>query len=100
MKEIMSQTTFAKRDVSIWTDHIFPHLETVKSTGYANLEIFGAERIPKTGRIIYVGNHSGWFALDAFWIALAIFTGAGFDRMPYTAVFDPLLKTPYLRQFL
>jgi 1-acyl-sn-glycerol-3-phosphate acyltransferase len=99
MSQSLDSGTFLNRELSFWTDQIFPVLEKFTSTGYATLEIRGGEHIPKEGKIIFVGNHSGWFAFDALWIALAIYRTAGLNQIPYVAVLDVLLKIPGVREF-
>ncbi|MDB9786969.1 1-acyl-sn-glycerol-3-phosphate acyltransferase [Bacteriovoracaceae bacterium] len=76
----------------------FPLIGNLIKLGYFDLNIEGFHHIPKTNKrkIIYVSNHSGWFALDALMIAMALDVNNLFNRdlAPYTVIQEVLLQFP------
>ncbi len=87
------------RDVSVWSSRIFPVLRASIRTGYFSLEVIGAENVPRAGQVVYVGNHSGWFAVDALVFALAVHDHVHPSRVPFAVVQDILLRAPGLSSF-
>ena len=63
---------------------------------YFSFEVEGLEHVPPDGRAVFVQNHSGWFALDAFFLALAVAERAGPWRTPHFATADAALAAPLL----
>jgi 1-acyl-sn-glycerol-3-phosphate acyltransferase len=88
-----------RRDLTIWTENVFPALRALIQSGYFSLSVEGAERVPRTGPVIFVPNHAGWFTLDTLVGALALADHVGLDRLPWAAVQDELLLTPKVGDF-
>ena len=88
-----------RRDVAVWDRRLFSALRAALRVGYFSLEVIGAEHVPRSGPVVYVGNHGGWFALDALVFALAVHDHVGPDRIPYAVVEDVLVRAPGLREF-
>jgi 1-acyl-sn-glycerol-3-phosphate acyltransferase len=85
-----------QRDIAFMLTKVVPALRALIRTGYFSLSVEGAEHIPRQGPVVYVGNHAGWFTLDAFFCGLALADSVGIDRTPWWAVQDQLLKAPLL----
>jgi 1-acyl-sn-glycerol-3-phosphate acyltransferase len=67
---------------------------------YFRWELRGAERIPKTGPALIVGNHSGGLVtLDALFVWPAVWDAQGPDRAVYAMGHDVLYDAPVLRQY-
>ncbi len=84
-----------------WLVHVVqPALHRLIRLRYFSLEIEGLEHVPRDGRAIFVQNHAGWFALDAFFLALAVAESAGPWRTPHFATADAALAVPVLGKAL
>jgi len=68
--------------------------------GYFGLEVEGQEHLPGDERVIYAPNHAGWFALDAFFVGLAVSDALGPERAPVFAAHDAAVAAPILGPFL
>lgn len=88
------------RDVRIWERRIFPVLRAALAAGYFELDVIAADRVPSSGPVVFVGNHSGWFALDALIFNLALHDSVGPDRVTYAIVQDALLRWPGVRRLV
>ena len=88
-----------RRDFTIWTKGVFPVLRKLIQLGYFSLDVEGAEHVPRSGPVIYVPNHAGWFTLDTLLGGLAMADHFGLDRLPWAAVQDEVLKTPTIGPF-
>lgn len=88
-----------RRDLEVLTKRVFPALRTLIKAGYFSLDVEGVEHIPRSGPVVYVGNHAGWFTLDTLLGALALADHVGLDRHPWGAVQDELLKVPTVGRF-
>lgn len=86
------------REVSIDRDllvrGIRPAMKALVRLGYFRFEVSGLENVPADGRAVYVPNHAGWFALDAFFLGLAVGDKLGPDRTPFFAVHESALAMP------
>ena len=67
---------------------------------YFHFKVRGANHIPSEGPIIFVANHSGWVAMDALFLMLAVYDSAGPDFLPYIIVHDMLIRIPFTYHFL
>jgi 1-acyl-sn-glycerol-3-phosphate acyltransferase len=73
-----------------------PAMQALIRFGYFKFEVEGLEHVPEDGRAIYVQNHAGWFALDAFFLGLAVSEKLGARRTPFFATHDGALTLPGL----
>lgn len=78
----------------------FKPLRQVINAGYFRFKVRGAHHIPSQGQTIFVANHSGWVALDALFLLLAINDAAGPEHLPYLIVHHMLVKIPVTYHFL
>ncbi len=78
---------------------VFAVMRTLIRLRYFSFEVEGAEHIPREGPVIFAQNHAGWFALDAFFVALAVSEVLGIRRAPVFAVQDSALAAPLLGPF-
>jgi 1-acyl-sn-glycerol-3-phosphate acyltransferase len=87
-------------------DHVFvdrrlvPIVERLVRIGWFSFEVEGIEHVPRSGRVVFAPNHAGWFALDAFFLALAVRRALGPDATPYFAAADAAIAAPLLGSFL
>lgn len=88
-----------RRDTRLLTNNVFPVLRSLIKARYFSLNVEGAHHVPRSGAVIYVGNHAGWFTLDTLLGALALADHVGVDRLPWGAVQDQLLQTPTIGRF-
>ncbi|WP_437711051.1 1-acyl-sn-glycerol-3-phosphate acyltransferase [Sorangium sp. So ce448] len=88
-----------RRDMSLLLTEVFPALRALARMGYFELSVEGTSLIPRHGPVVYVWNHSGWFALDAILGGLVLADSVGAERLPYGAVQDQLLKVPWVGRF-
>jgi 1-acyl-sn-glycerol-3-phosphate acyltransferase len=86
-------------DHAIWKK-LVPAVRTLIRLGYFGFEIEGAEHLPKDGRIVLAANHSGWFPLDAFFLALAVRDTLGPERTPFFAAHDAAIAAPLVGPFI
>jgi 1-acyl-sn-glycerol-3-phosphate acyltransferase len=68
--------------------------------GYFSLDVKGIEHVPREGRVVLAANHAGWFALDAFFVTLAIADAHGLRRAPFFATHEAALAAPLLGAFM
>ncbi|MCE9575529.1 MAG: WS/DGAT domain-containing protein [Deltaproteobacteria bacterium] len=67
---------------------------------YFRLQVRGVERVPATGPVLLVGNHSGGLLpSEGFFTALAIHEHLGPARAVYALVHDFLFEDPLLRRY-
>ncbi|MGK3962104.1 lysophospholipid acyltransferase family protein [Sorangium sp. So ce118] len=78
---------------------VFPALRSLIDLGYFSLSVEGAEHVPRSGPVVYAGNHAGWFTIDSFFAALAVADHVSFDRIPWVAGQDQMLMIPELGPF-
>jgi len=88
-----------RRDLPMLLSRVLPALRAAVELGYFTFDVEGAERVPRRGPVVYVGNHAGWFTLDTLMGALALVDHVGEGRLPYGAVEDALLKVPGIGRF-
>lgn len=86
-------------DRALVAHRIIPALRLLFRLGYFAFEVEGLEHVPRTGPAVYVANHAGWFALDAFILAYAVALRVGAERTPHFAVHDSLLALPSVGSF-
>uniref|UniRef100_UPI001F58B321 1-acyl-sn-glycerol-3-phosphate acyltransferase n=2 Tax=unclassified Anaeromyxobacter TaxID=2620896 RepID=UPI001F58B321 len=79
---------------------LVPLMERLVRLGWFSFEVEGAEHLPRSGRLVLAPNHAGWFALDAFFLALAVRRVLGREASPYFAAADAALAAPLLGPFL
>lgn len=89
-----------KHDAKEVNRRFFKPLRQLIKMNYFRLRIRGANHIPSEGQIIFVANHSGWIALDALFLMLAVNDTAGPEYLPYIIVHDMLIKVPVTYHFL
>jgi 1-acyl-sn-glycerol-3-phosphate acyltransferase len=99
MREAPPIGSVPRRDVGMLTNGVFPLLRRLIGTGYFSLSVEGAHHVPRSGPVIYVGNHAGWFTMDTLMGALAVADHVGLDRLPWGAVQDQLLQAPKIGRF-
>lgn len=85
-----------RRDMAFMLTKVVPVLRALIRMGYFSLDVEGAAQIPRQGPVVYVGNHAGWFTLDAFICGLVLADTVGIERTPWWAVQDQLLRAPLL----
>jgi 1-acyl-sn-glycerol-3-phosphate acyltransferase len=73
-----------------------PAMKALIRLGYFSFDVEGLEHVPADGRAVYVQNHAGWFALDAFFLGLAVSEKLGPRRTPFFAAQDAALTMPGL----
>lgn len=78
----------------------FKPLRRLVKMNYFRFKVRGANHIPTEGPIVFVANHSGWVALDALFMMMAIYDTAGPNYLPYIIVHDMLIKVPMTYHFL
>jgi 1-acyl-sn-glycerol-3-phosphate acyltransferase len=79
---------------------VAPIVEWLIRIGWFSFEVEGIEHVPRAGRIVFAPNHAGWFALDAFFLALAVRRALGPEASPYFAAADAAISAPVLGPFL
>jgi len=79
---------------------LFPLVRRLIDLGYFSFEVEGLEHVPREGRVVYAQNHAGWFALDAFFVTMAIAERYGIARAPFFATAEAALAAPVLGPFL
>jgi 1-acyl-sn-glycerol-3-phosphate acyltransferase len=79
---------------------VFSVMRTLIRSGYFSFEVEGLEHVPREGPVVYAQNHAGWFALDAFFVALAVSEARGLGRAPHFVALDSVLATPLLGKML
>ncbi len=87
-------------DRALWRGTLVPLVRSFIRLGYFGFEIEGGEHVPREGRVVFAANHAGWFALDAFFLGLAVADVAGEDRTPLFAATEAALAIPGLGAFL
>ena len=83
-------------DRSLLVHRLAPAMRWLVRRGYFGFEVEGRQHVPREGRAIYAANHAGWFALDAFFLGLAVAEVAGPWRTPFFATADAALAAPVL----
>ncbi|MEZ0371485.1 MAG: lysophospholipid acyltransferase family protein [Candidatus Sericytochromatia bacterium] len=78
----------------------FKPLRRLIKMNYFRFKVRGANHIPSQGPTIFVANHSGWVAIDALFMMMAIHDTAGPEFLPYIIVHDMLLKVPLVSDLL
>lgn len=70
--------------------------------GYFSLKVTGKDLIPKTSRpVVFIGNHSGWMALDAIiWFLATDIPSDEPNKIPYAVIEDALLDLPFMKGVL
>lgn len=86
----------AEIDRGFLVHRVQPAMRALVRLGYFSFDVDGAEHVPRDGRAVYVANHAGWFALDAFFLGLAVAEAAGPWRTPHFATADAALAAPLL----
>ena len=99
MKEVNSIPT-SQRDLTHWTQKIFPVFKFAIRSGYLSFEVKGAENILTEEPVLYAANHSSWLALDGLLIPYAIYQVKGTEHIPYGIIHDILFKLPFINRFL
>lgn len=79
---------------------LVPIVERLVRVGWFSFEVEGIEHVPREGRVVFAPNHAGWFALDAFFLALAVRRVLGAEASPYFAAADSAIAAPLLGTFL
>jgi 1-acyl-sn-glycerol-3-phosphate acyltransferase len=83
-------------DRALLVHHVQPAIRSLIRLGYFSWDVEGLEHVPRDGRAVFVSNHAGWFALDAFFLGLAVAEAAGPWRTPHFATADAALAAPLL----
>lgn len=78
----------------------FKPLRRLIKMNYFRFKVRGANHIPTEGQILFVANHSGWIAIDALFMMMAIYDTAGPEYLPYILVHDLLLRVPLVNDLL
>jgi 1-acyl-sn-glycerol-3-phosphate acyltransferase len=79
---------------------VFSVMRALIRSRYFSFEVEGLEHLPREGPVVYAQNHAGWFALDAFFVALAVAEARGIGRAPYFVAHDSALAAPLLGDLL
>lgn len=87
-------------DRDLLVHRIIPVARALIQLGYFSFDVEGLEHVPREGPVVFAQNHAGWFALDAFFVTLAVAQGHGLRRAPYFATHDAALAAPVLGPFL
>ncbi|BDG07301.1 1-acyl-sn-glycerol-3-phosphate acyltransferase [Anaeromyxobacter paludicola] len=69
-------------------------------SGWFHFEVEGEEHLVRDGPVVYAMNHAGWFALDAFFLTLAVTEALGPARAPHFAAHDAALAAPVVGPML
>jgi 1-acyl-sn-glycerol-3-phosphate acyltransferase len=88
------------RDQTFIDRRLVPIIEGLVRIGWFSFEVEGVEHVPRARRVVFAPNHAGWFALDAFFLALAMRRALGADATPYFAAADAAIAAPVLGSFL
>lgn len=95
---MLSGSDGADREVLL--RRVFTVLRALVRSRYFSFEVQGLEHLPCEGPVVYAQNHAGWFALDAFFVALAVSEARGLRRTPHFVALDSLLALPLLGKVL
>jgi 1-acyl-sn-glycerol-3-phosphate acyltransferase len=87
-------------DRDLLVRRMFPAVRALIQLGYFSFEVEGIEHVPRQGPVVFAQNHAGWFALDAFFLTLAVAEAHGLRRAPFFATHDSALAAPLLGPFL
>lgn len=96
----MPEKTLPHHDLRQIEKRFFKPLRNLIQMNYFKFQVRGANFMPTEGPVIFVGNHSGWVALDALFLMLAINDSAGPEFLPYLIVHDMLIKIPFTYHLL
>ena len=67
---------------------------------YHRAEVRGLERVPKEGRLLYVGNHNGYPYMEELWLFLCgLYHEYGMQRFPFVAMHPFSINLPLLGPF-
>jgi 1-acyl-sn-glycerol-3-phosphate acyltransferase len=94
------QLPHAAVDREFLVGRVLPVARRLVELGYFKLEVEGLEHVPASGRVVYALNHAGWFALDAFFVGIAIAQRFGVERAPVFATAEAALAAPVVGRFL
>jgi 1-acyl-sn-glycerol-3-phosphate acyltransferase len=100
MQAVHAPERAAAIDRTLREKALIPFVHTLFRLGYWKFEVAGTEHLPRDGRVVYAPNHAGWFALDAFFLSLAVEGALGPERTPFFAASDAALATPVVGSFL
>jgi 1-acyl-sn-glycerol-3-phosphate acyltransferase len=87
-------------DDELWRTKLLPFTQALIRLRYFSFDVEGTEHLPRDRRVVYASNHAGWFALDAFFIALAVRQALGPERIPLFATQESALALPKVGDFL
>jgi 1-acyl-sn-glycerol-3-phosphate acyltransferase len=87
-------------DRDLLTRRFFPAVRALIQLGYFSFDVEGIEHVPREGPVVYAQNHSGWFAMDAFFLTMAVAERHGLRRAPFFATADSALAAPLLGDFM
>ena len=83
-------------DRELLLSRVFSVMRALIRSRYFSCEVDGLEHVPREGPVVYAQNHAGWFALDAFFVALAVSEARGLGRTPHFVAHDSVLAAPLL----
>lgn len=67
---------------------------------YFRTQAYGLEHVPSHGRVLIIGNHSGYFPADGLLIGVALATNPHGPRFPRAMVERFLPKVPFVGNFI
>jgi 1-acyl-sn-glycerol-3-phosphate acyltransferase len=88
-----------QRTFRAMTQAVFPALRALIEAGYFSLSVEGIENIPRSGPVIYAGNHAGWFTIDSLFAGLVVAEHIGLDHIPWAAGQDQIFQIPAVGAF-
>jgi 1-acyl-sn-glycerol-3-phosphate acyltransferase len=91
---------FRTTDRELLLSRVFSVMRALIRSRYFSFEVEGLEHLPREGPVVYAQNHAGWFALDAFFVALAVSEAGGLKRTPHFVAHDSVVAAPLLGKFL
>jgi 1-acyl-sn-glycerol-3-phosphate acyltransferase len=96
----MSRLPRTEVDRDFLVRRVMPAARKLVELGYFKFEVEGLEHVPPSGRVVYALNHAGWFALDAFFVGIAIAERFGVERAPVFATAEAALAAPVVGPLL